>query len=128
MSEQSTPQSKQGNSALLWDIVQTFSDEAQNAAQKKAIELGYSLDKGDIPFSETLINLSRNRDILLKSIENIALPQLPLKIQNQLIADARKVSTQLTLLVNGTDSVCLRKCRRRLNRDNLVFQPPKHVG
>lgn len=96
---------KPTNSAVLWDIAQTFSNEAQSAAKKKALELNYLLDRGDIPFEETLINLSLDRDVLLKSIETSALPQLPLKIQNSLVADARKVSTHLAALISGTDAV-----------------------
>lgn len=106
MAEQSSPDGqKRDNSTVLWEIVQTFSDEAQSAAKKKATELGFSFDRGNIPFEETLINLSRNRDLLIGAIENAALPQLPLKIQNQLISDARKISTQLTQLTSGVDSI-----------------------
>ncbi|HEX9199363.1 MAG TPA: hypothetical protein VF865_07380 [Acidobacteriaceae bacterium] len=106
MADQTSPeQEKSTNSDILRDLAQTFSDEAQAAAKKRAIEQNYPLDRGDIPFEETLINLGRNRDVLLKSIEASALPQLPLKIQSSLIADARKVSAQLTALIGGTDAV-----------------------
>jgi hypothetical protein len=106
MEEQLSPtDEKRTKSAILWDLVQTFSDEAQSAAKKKANEQGYPLDRGGIPFEETLINLCRNRDILLKSIESSAIPQLPLKIQNSLIADARNVSTHLAALIAGNDAV-----------------------
>lgn len=106
MAEQTSPdEQKRDNSTVLWEIIQTFSDEAQTAAKKKATELGFSFDRGSLPFEETLINLSRNRDLLIAAIENAALPQLPLKIQNQLISDARKISTQLTQLTSGVDSI-----------------------
>jgi hypothetical protein len=52
-----------------------------------------------VPFEETLINLGHNREVLLKSVEDSAIPQLPLKIQIGLVAEARKVSTQLTALL-----------------------------
>lgn len=106
MAEQESPdEEKRENSTVLWDIVQTFSDEAQATAKKKAIDNGFSLTRGEIPFEESLINLSHSRDLLISSIEDGALPQLPLKIQNQLIADAKRVSAQLTQLLNGADSV-----------------------
>ncbi len=106
MAEQSSPdQQKHDNSTVLWEILQTFSDEAQSAAKKRAIELEFALDRGNIPFEETLINLSKNRDLLIAAIEDSALPQLPLKIQNQLLAEARKISTQLTQLTSGVDSI-----------------------
>ena len=107
MSEQAPPsiEKKLSNSESLRQIVLTFSDEAQAAAKRKAIEQLYPLDRGAIPFEETLINLSRNRDILLKSIDDGAIPQLPLKIQETILNDARKVSAQLSNLQNGSDSV-----------------------
>jgi hypothetical protein len=106
MAEQSSPDGqKRENSTVLWETLQTFSDEAQSAAKKKAIELGLSLDRGNIPFEETLINLSKNRDLLIAAIEDSAVPQLPLKIQNQLLSETRKISTQLTQLVGGVDSI-----------------------
>ena len=106
MDEQSSPvESKRTNPEILWDLVNTFTDEAQAAAKRKAIEQGYPLDRGDISFEETLINLSRNRDILRKSIEQNAVPQLPLKIQTTLIADVRKVSTHLVALISGNDTI-----------------------
>ena len=106
MAEQPSPtDEKRPNSAVLWDLVQTFSDEAQVAARKKASELGYSLDRGEIPFEETLINFNRNRDILIKSIEASAVSLLPLKIQTSLIVDARKVGINLKALIDGTDAV-----------------------
>jgi hypothetical protein len=106
MSQETIPEeTRRDNSATLWNIVQTFSQEAQAAAKNKAIELGFSLERGSIPFEETLINLSGNRDLLLASIESKALTLLPLKIQNTLIADAKKISGHLTALANGTDTV-----------------------
>ncbi|WP_353072458.1 hypothetical protein [Tunturiibacter gelidiferens] len=106
MAEQSSPdEQKRDNSTVLWETIQTFSDEAQTAAKKKATELQFSFNRGTIPFEETLINLSRNRDLLIAAIEDSALPQLPLKIQNQLISDAKKISSQLNQLTNGIDSI-----------------------
>jgi hypothetical protein len=89
----------------LKSILQTFSDEAQESAKKKAIASGFSLTKGSIPFEETLINLSRSRDTLLKSIESSAITQLPLKVQRHLFSETVKVSSQLQALMGGADAV-----------------------
>jgi hypothetical protein len=89
----------------LWDVIQTFSNEAQNAAKRKASEQGYSFERAEIPFEETLINLSHCRDVLVQAIESTAIIQVPLKIQRQMLSDVTKVSTQLQALVNGIDAV-----------------------
>lgn len=103
--QQEIKQEQEPSRNQLWDVIQTFSDEAQNAAKRKASEQGYSLERAEIPFEETLINLSHCRDVLLQAIESTAIAQLPLKIQRQMLADAHKVSTHLQALVNGTDAV-----------------------
>jgi hypothetical protein len=106
MPDQEDVKQEQGPSRnQLWDVIQTFSAEAQNAAKRKATEQGYSLERAEIPFEETLINLSHCRDVLVQAIESTAIVQLPLKIQRQMLADANKVSTHLQALVNGTDAV-----------------------
>src|SRR5215475_4380082 len=85
MSDQlDTTQKHEPSRNQLWDVIQTFSDEAQNAAKRKASEQGYSLDRAEIPFEDTLINLSHCRDVLVQAIESTAIVQLPLKIQRQM--------------------------------------------
>jgi hypothetical protein len=105
MSEEIVPIEKRDIPALLLDVVESFSAEAQNAALRKAKELGFDLSKGSIPFDETLINLSQNRDVLREAVKAGKIPQLPLKIQNALLSEAKKTSSHLTALANGTDSI-----------------------
>jgi hypothetical protein len=106
MPEQEVPSSEsRSNSDVLWDFVNTFSDEAQVAARKKATDSSFRLDRGEIPFDETTINLSQDRDLLLKAIHDEAIPKLPLKLQRQLLTDARNVSNQLSAMLAGTDAV-----------------------
>ena len=55
-------------SQQLWDIVTTFTPEAQNACLRKAEELGSDLNRGRIPLAETLINLDQARATLLNLV------------------------------------------------------------
>ena len=64
------------------DTLTTLTPEAQNAGLKKAEELGFKLDRGQIPLSETLINLDQARAMLLGLIDKDRLRHLPLKIQH----------------------------------------------
>jgi hypothetical protein len=106
MIEQFSPDEQNRDvSTVLWETIQTFSDEAQSAAQQKGAELGFSFNRGKLPFEETLINLKVNRDLLIAAVKGAALPQLPLKIQNQLLSEARRISTHLAQLTNGIDSI-----------------------
>ena len=89
----------------LWEVIETLSDDAQRVTLRKAKELGFELDKGTIPFDETLANLTHNRDVLKDAIEKTRLPQLPLKVQEAILADAKRVSTHLVAIANGTDAV-----------------------
>jgi hypothetical protein len=89
----------------IWKAATTLSDDAQNAAMRKARELGFDLSKGRIPLEETLLNLSHNRDILLDAANKNKLVQLPLKLQYNLLAQTQKISEALTSLVNGTDAL-----------------------
>ena len=105
MSDEIVPIEKHDIPASLLDVVESFSTEAQAAALRKAKELGLDLKKGTIPFDETLINLSNNRDVLSDAVKAGKIPQLPLKVQISLLSDARKASLHLTALGNGTDAI-----------------------
>lgn len=105
MSDETAPIEKRDIPSLLLDVVESFSPEAQQAAFRKARELSFDLNKGELPFDETLINLSQNRDVLREGIKAGKIPQLPLKIQKALLSEAKKTSIHLTALANGTDAV-----------------------
>lgn len=89
----------------IWKVATTLSDDAQNAAMRKARELGFDITKARIPLEETLINLSHNRDILIDAADKNKLSQLPLKLQYTLLSQTQKISEGLTALVNGTDTL-----------------------
>ena len=100
----STPD-KNELSQQIWDAATTLTPEAQEAALKKAQELGYDLNRGRIPLAETLINLNHAREVLLDIIEKKKLSELPLKLQYSLLAQVQRVSQILLSLVSGTDAV-----------------------
>ena len=89
----------------LWDIVTTLTDSVQQAAIRKAQDLVFDLEAGQIPFQETLINLSHDRDVLREAVEKGRIVQLPLKLQYRLLTEASKVKTQLEALVGGSNTV-----------------------
>jgi hypothetical protein len=92
-------------SQQIWDAATTLTPEAQEAALKKAEELGYDLNRGRIPLAETLINLNHAREILLDITEKKKLSELPLKLQYSLLAQVQRVSQILLSLISGTDAV-----------------------
>jgi len=96
---------KESIPSKLWDVVTTLTDSAQQAAVRKAQEAGHDLDAGQIPFQETLINLSHDRDVLRDAVEKGRIVQLPLKLQYRLLAETTKVKSQLDALTSGTDAV-----------------------
>jgi hypothetical protein len=105
MSDSSGNAAPRNISQALSDTIATFSDDAQQVTLRKAKELGFDLNKGVIPFDETLLNLTNDRDVLLDAIEKNRLTQLPLKIQQGILADAKKVSAHLASIALGSDSI-----------------------
>lgn len=89
----------------IFDVVSSLTDAAQQAAILKAKQQGFSIDAGEIPLEETLINLSNNRDVLLDAVKKGRIVQLPLKIQYRLLSEATKVKTLLETLIAGTSDV-----------------------
>ncbi len=79
MSTPSPLPSKEDVPKAIWRIANSMSDEAQNVALNKAREMGFDLAKTRISLEETLINLSKARDVLLDAVEKTKIPQLPLK-------------------------------------------------
>jgi hypothetical protein len=96
---------KENIPSKLWDIVTTLSESSQQAAVRVAQDKGFDLEAGQIPFQETLINLSHDRDVLREAVEKGRIVQIPLKLQYRLLAEATKVKAQLEQLASGTDAV-----------------------
>jgi len=96
---------KEGIPRRLWEVITTLTDNMQQAATRKAQESGFDLEVGEIPFQETLINLSHDRDVLRDAIDKGRIVQIPLKLQIRLLAEATKVKTHLDAIAAGTDAV-----------------------
>ncbi len=93
------------NIGRMYEILNTFTGEAQNAALAKCQELGFDINRGIISLDESFINLNSARDLLKDAIEKRKLIQLPLTVQNILLADLEAISRQQTGLISGTDEV-----------------------
>lgn len=89
----------------MLEILETFSQEAFDAAKLKAQELKFDLNKGTIGLDESFINIKTFREILTDAIKKNKLNQLPITIQNSLLTKLEGVSKQLTGLINGTDTI-----------------------
>jgi hypothetical protein len=96
---------KQELPSEIWKVATTLSDEAQDAAFRKARELGFDLNKGRISLEETFINLSHARNIIVDAVEKKKIVQLPLKLQYTLLLETQKSSDALKALMTGTDAV-----------------------
>jgi len=99
----STPEAR--STKEIWKVATTLSNDAQDAATRKARELGFDLKQRTDPLEETLLNLSHNRDILLDAADKTSSCRLPLKLQYNLLAQNSEDSKALTSLVNGTDAL-----------------------
>ena len=53
----------------IWEILTTFTEEAQNTAFAKCKELGFDTNRGVVPLDESFINLNAARLILMDVIE-----------------------------------------------------------
>lgn len=91
----------------IWELTTKLSDEALKAAENKATELGFDLNKGVVNFAETRINLIYSRDLLSDAIQNKKLIQLPVTIQTELKATLENIVSSVTSLTNGTDDIVI---------------------
>jgi hypothetical protein len=99
--------SDQGQSILIqiWEATTKLSGSAIEAARVKAEPLG--IDKGQVTFSETQINLVHSRDVIADAVKNDKLIQLPISIQTGLLNLLNSIVAHLTALANGTDEIVL---------------------
>jgi hypothetical protein len=89
----------------MLEILTTFTEESQRAALDKCSELSLDINRGIISLDESFINLNSAKAILIDSIENNKLNQLPISVQNILLSNLDAISKSLTGLSNGTDEV-----------------------
>lgn len=89
----------------IWNLSTTLTDEAMAAASAKALELGFDVNRGLIPLSESFINLSSARTVLEDAIEKEKLIQLPITVQKELLTGLEAISRSLQGLTGGVDEV-----------------------
>lgn len=83
----------------------SLSSDAFSAATHKCEALGLDQNKGEIPLSESFINLDSAVKILCDAIENKKLIQLPLTIQRELLGIIESISEKLIRLNSGSDEI-----------------------
>lgn len=89
----------------LSEILTTFTAEAKTAALAKCAELGFDVNRAEIPIEESFINLQSVTRILRDAIERQKLNQIPLSLQKRLLEAAEAVSNSLTGFTAGRDEV-----------------------
>ena len=89
----------------IWNLLTTFTQEAQQAAISKCVELGYDPNRGRITLAESYVNLRTGCDILRDAIEKQKLIQLPITVQDVLAGLLESISKAQTNLAAGTDEV-----------------------
>ena len=65
----------------IWEILTTFTEEAQNKAREKCKELGFDPNRGIISLDESFVNLNSAKLIIEDAIEKQKLIQLPITVQ-----------------------------------------------
>jgi len=89
----------------IWNLLTTFTQEAQQAAVAKCTELGFDQNRGRISLAESYINLKSACDILRDAIEKQKLIQLPITVQDTVAGTLERISLAQTNLTAGTDQV-----------------------
>jgi len=89
----------------MWEVLNTLTPDARNAAKAKCDELNFDRDKGEISWDEAFINLTSCVNILSEAISERKLIQFPLTVQKELLAKSETISRFLIALTNGADEV-----------------------
>lgn len=89
----------------MWEILTTFTEESQKAAQSKCAELGLDQNRGVVSLDESYINLNSACNILKDAIQQRKLIQLPFSIQKVFVASLEAISRFQTGLISGADEV-----------------------
>jgi len=89
----------------IWEVLNSLTLDAQNAARDKCAELNFDPNKGEISLDEAFINLTSCVNILSEAIKERKLIQFPLTVQKELLAKVESVSKFLVALTGGADEV-----------------------
>lgn len=102
----------------MWELLTTFTEESQQAALAKCVELGFDTKRGDVSLDESYINLSLACNILKDALEQRKLIQLPISIQKIFVATLESIVRAQTGLMAGTDEIVnLSVAIEKLNAD-----------
>lgn len=89
----------------MWEILTTLTEESQQAALSKCVELGLDQNRGVVSLDESFLNLNTARFTLMDAIEKNKIVQLPITIQKQMTTMLESISRHQTNLIAGTDEV-----------------------
>lgn len=89
----------------MWEILTTLTEESQQAALSKCVEIGLDQNRGVVSLEESFLNLNAARFTLMDAIEKNKLVQLPITIQKQMTTMLESISRHQTNLIAGTDEV-----------------------
>lgn len=89
----------------MWELLTTFTEESQQAALSKCVELGLDQNRGVVSLDESYINLSSARNILKDAIEQQKLIQLPISIQKVFYTTLEAIAKAQAGLITGSDEV-----------------------
>ncbi len=90
----------------LFEILTTFTDEAQKAALDKCKEIGLDINRGVVTLDESFINLTAAKHVLVDAIEKKKLIQLPITVQKVLFTQVESISRSMAnLMTNNADEV-----------------------
>lgn len=89
----------------MWEILTTFTEESQQAALSKCVELGLDQNRGVVSLDESFLNLNAARFTLTDAIEKNKLVQLPITVQKQMTAMLESISRCQASLLAGSDEV-----------------------
>lgn len=82
-----------------------LTEEFLNASVKKAEEIGFDQNRGEISLSETYFNLIEIKNSLNESINKNRLTQLPISIQKNFLTWLIAITEKIGRLINGTDEI-----------------------
>jgi histone H3/H4/uncharacterized integral membrane protein len=89
----------------LKESLNALTEEFFAASIRKAEELNYDQNRGDISLSETYYNLAEIRDQLSDAIEKEKLSQLPLSMQRRYLIGLQNITAKINGLIGGADEI-----------------------
>lgn len=89
----------------IQESLDKLSNDAFAAANARIEELSFEKDKWDVPWRETLTNLTNTRDLLQDLIHRGILVQMPLTVQRRILSELDDLSRFVSELNSGNDTL-----------------------